>query len=343
MSERVFNVNKLAPFLIIIAICLSFSSCGTQEDKVSENKNGLAEKTGNIKEEYHMVTFISGIEFWKGCYRGFEDAAKNYGVKTFFDGCPEYDIAKQATVLEQVISKKPTGIAVTCINPDALEAPIKKAINQGIPVVTFDSDSPNSGRYSFLGTKNYEGGVIAARHFGKVLHGVGELGLVTVPGLNSEEQRALGFKETISKEYPNIKLVQIVNGNAESEKSAQGTAAMIQAHSGIEGIFATDSNMGMGVLVAVKEAKKKGIIKIVAFDTDKAVLDAVKSGEIDILIAQGSWNMGYWSLQFLYQLHHNLVNPAKDWKQKGLNPLPPFVDTGITVIDKHNVDAFYTN
>ncbi|MGG3924040.1 sugar ABC transporter substrate-binding protein, partial [Geobacillus thermodenitrificans] len=51
----------------------------------------------------------------------------------------------------------------------------------------------------------------------------------------------------------------------------------------------------------------------------------------------GTWNMGYWSLQFLFQLHHRLTSSSRS----GDLPLPVYVDTGITVVTKENVDRFY--
>ncbi|MNJ59085.1 hypothetical protein D3C77_547510 [compost metagenome] len=77
--------------------------------------------------------------------------------------------------------------------------------------------------------------------------------------------------------------------------------------------------------------------KIISFDTDKGTLDLVKSGDISATMAQGTWNMGYWSLHFLFSLGHDL-NTAQI---PGTPPVPEQVDTGITVVTRHNVDDYY--
>jgi ribose transport system substrate-binding protein len=69
----------------------------------------------------------------------------------------------------------------------------------------------------------------------------------------------------------------------------------------------------------------------------------VKSGVIDATLAQGTWNMGYWGMHYLYNLKHDLIHPVNDWKTAKINPLPPFVDTGVNVVTKENVDHFYSN
>jgi len=79
---------------------------------------------------------------------------------------------------------------------------------------------------------------------------------------------------------------------------------------------------------------------IIGFDTDKGTLDLVKDGTINATLAQGTWNMGYWSLMGLFHLRHNLVRTEDGGSNTG-HPLPPFVDTGITVVTQQNVDQFY--
>jgi ribose transport system substrate-binding protein len=288
-----------------------------------------------------MVTFSSGIEYWKGCFKGFEDAGKQLGVKTIYTGANQYDVNQEVTVLEQVIAKNPAGIAVTCINPDALAAPIKKAKDAGIPIVTFDADSPSSGRYSFLATGNKAAGAMAADYLGKELNGKGKVAICTLPGQLNHEERVAGFKETMASKYPDIEIVSTVNGKADQTIAATMMSGVLQANPDVNGIFASDATSGVGVATAVKEAGKAGQVKIVSFDTDKGTLDLIKEGTITASVAQGTWNMGYWSMMFLYTLHHDLVNPVDGWKDKNINPLPPSVDTGTNMVTKDNVDAFY--
>ena len=297
---------------------------------------------GNPKEEYYMVTFVSGIEYWRGCFKGMQDAAKLLGVKAIYTGAPQADVNQEATVLEQVIAKKPAGIAVTCANPDGLKAPINKAIEAGIPVVTFDADSPNSDRYCYLGTSNYNAGAAAARYIGKLLGGQGEVAVSTVTGQLNHEERKAGFVETLAKNYPNIKVVATGNDNNDQTKAATLIAGFLQAHPNLKGVFCTDALGGVGAAAAIREANAIGKVRIVSFDTDKGTLDLIKEGVISASIAQGTWSMGYWSMNFLYNVRHNLVKPVEGWRSKDINPLPGVVDTGTNVVTKTNVDAFYS-
>src|SRR5690606_12249141 len=137
---------------------------------------------------YYMVTFVSGIDYWKDCDRGMKDAAAELGVTAEYTGTPEYDIAAQVRVLEEVIGQQPDGVLLTVINPDGLRPTIDAAIDAGIPIVTFDADSPMSKRYSFIGTGNYYAGVVAARYLGPLV-GEGLVAIDTAPTQLNHVQR----------------------------------------------------------------------------------------------------------------------------------------------------------
>ena len=325
--------------IVSVLILAGCSNLG-RNDPNSGDKSRLI---GNNTEEYYMVTFLSGIDYWKGSYKGFQEAGNLYGVKTVFTGTGEYDVNKEVTALEQIIAKRPAGIAVTCINPEALEAPIKKAISAGIPVVTFDADSPNSGRYSFIATGNENAGAMAAKALAEQIGaGGGEVAVVTLPSQLNHQQRFAGFKKAIESENKQLRLVAVGDGKGDQNEAAKSLAGILQANPGIKGVFCTDATGGVGAATAVKEANKVGQVKIISFDTEKGTLDAIKSGVISASIAQGTYVMGYQSMNFLYHLRHNLIQPAEGWKEKGIRPLPEYVDTGVSIVTKENVDSFYS-
>ncbi len=121
--------------------------------------------------------------------------------------------------LDQIIAKKPAGIAVSVMNAEAYKASINKAIESGIPVVTFDSDSPASKRYTYLSTGNESAGAEAARAMAKAIGEKGNVGIIDSPGPENMNARRKGFVDTIKNEFPNIKIVQEVNAESSAEKA----------------------------------------------------------------------------------------------------------------------------
>lgn len=333
--------NRFLLFIMVLMLSLSFSACSNSSSNTAD-KNEKSSLRNENDETYYMVTFLSGMEYWKGAYRGFQDAGSNYGIKTVYTGGLTYDINQQVTALEQVIAKKPSGIAITCINPNALMGPIQRAIAEGIPVVTFDADSPDSGRLTFLATNNEYAGSVAAKALNEQmsLEG-GDVAIITLPTQQNHEQRVKGFKDALDTKYKKLKLVQIGNGRSDQTEAAKLTAAFIQAHPNIKGIFCTDATSGVGVAAAIKEAGKTGQIKVVSFDTDRGTLDAIRQGVISASIAQGTYVMGYQSMNFLYHINHDLKKDKGSLKNGVSNHLPSFIDTGVSIVTKENVDSFY--
>jgi len=286
---------------------------------------------GDPSEEYYMVTFLSGIDYWKICFDGMEDAAKLYGVKAVYTGQSDADPSGQVAVLEQVIAKKPKGIALTCVDAYALADTIDAAIAQGIEVLTFDSDSPTSKRPMYVSTDAEVAGTVAGQFMAPKVQGKkGKIATVFTLGQYNEEMKYAAFEKYLKENAPDIEIIKI-NDNGDTTKAAENTAAALQANSDILGIFCISGISGFVVPAVVKEAGKKDQITLLTYDVDKSVLDNLKSGDVDATMAQGQYNMGYWSMVFLYHLVHKLPKEAP----------PGFVDTGSFVVTKNEADKYY--
>ncbi|RUT35605.1 sugar ABC transporter substrate-binding protein [Paenibacillus zeisoli] len=295
---------------------------------------------GEIGENYVMVTFQSGLEYWKSCLKGFEDAGDALNVSVEYRGATQYDVREQITVLEQIIAKKPAGIAVSSIDPYALTPTIDRAAEAGIPVVLFDSGAPGSKAYSLLATNNYNAGAAAAEKMAQLAGRQGEVAVITLPGQQNHQDRVRGFRETIKNNYPAMKVVAVADGKGDSMASKNVTLSIMKAHPKLAGVFVTEATGGIGVGEAAKSIKRSVPLQIISFDTNKGTLDMIKEGTIAATLAQGTWNMGYWSLQYLFHLHHGLTIPAPS-KIGDVSPLPVQVDTGVSVVTKDNVENYY--
>jgi ribose transport system substrate-binding protein len=336
-------MKKALRAVLFLFIVFAILSCAQKQDAPSPasgaNGSGGSTLIDTSGREYYMVTFASGVEYWKGCYAGFQKAAALYGAKTAYDGTNDLDVNHAVTILEQIIAKNPAGIAVTCLDADAYIEPINAAIAKGIAVVTFDADAPLSKRYTYLGTGNENAGSMAAAYMANLLNHRGDVAIISVPGILAQEQRANGFKNYIEAHESGMRVVQIANGEADQTKSAAATAAIIQTNPNIGGLYTTSAQMGIGLATAVEEAGKAGQVKIISFDTDKATLDSIKAGTISASVVQGTGQMGYWAFEMLYHTAKGLV--VDDWQSKGLAPLPSVVDTGVSFATKDNADSFY--
>ena len=133
------------------------------------------------------------------------------------------------------------------------------------------------------------------------------------------------------KALRDIKGIEIVKVNDAGDTTAatDNMSAALQANDDLVGLFCVDGIAGTAGPTAVAESGKD--LRVLAFDVDTTVLDKVKNGEIDATVAQGMYNMGFWSMMFLYTEANGLSAKA----------LPQNVDTGVTIVTKENVDEYY--
>ncbi|MGI6176661.1 MAG: substrate-binding domain-containing protein [Christensenellales bacterium] len=332
-------VSLLLALILMTTICVVVVGCGgtaVSEEGSADEKAAFA---GDGTQEYHMVTFVSGIEYWKGCFEGFEQAAKQLGVKAHYAGTTEYEVTAAVTEFEQVVAKNPAGIAVTVMNADAYTDAINSAIDAGIPIVTFDADSPNSDRYCFLATGNAAAGAAAAAELAGFMGHEGKIGIVSCPGQSNHEERLAGFQSYMDNNEPNIEIVQVVNGESDEAISASVTAAMLQANPDITGIFTTAEASAIAIVSSLEEAGMSDKVKVMGFDKSDAILNAIDTGKMQGTVSQNTFHMGYWSMMMLYALKNDLLQ--ENWQENGWTPLPGYVDTGVTIITKENLASYY--
>lgn len=298
---------------------------------------------GDPNQEYFMVTFNSGFSYWRECFRGFEDAANLLGVKASYGGATRYDLNDALTEFEQIVALKPTGIAVTAMDPEAYAPIIDRAMEEGIAIVTFDIDSPSSNRYTFLGTEDFEAGATAARHVGDELGGTGKVAALSNLNQLNIVERVDGFVATLEAEYPGIEVVQIAEGGADETEAAFNASGLLITNPNIDYLLCTTVITSNGAQQAIRELGLDEQVNIITFDTDSVTLDAIRDGIVSASISQAPWVQGYWSMIYLYFIQNGLITSVDDWYAKGYPSLPATADSGAAVITSANYQYFYTN
>lgn len=241
------------------------------------------------------------------------------------------DAIEQARMMDDLIARGVDGIAVSCNDPTACAAPINRAVANGIPVMTWDSDSPQSQRFSFLSIDNYASGRTAADQLAAAIGGSGKVAVITgVPGALNLQQRVDGFTDRLAKAYPQIQVVRIFASNEDINLGVQGVEETMQAHPDLRGwffaglwpLFADRGSMPLW-----EAASRNGTVKTVAFDSLPLELDLLRDGYLHTLIGQKYWRWGYDSVQMVY----DRVVSGKQY--------PQFIDTGVDIVTRKNVDA----
>jgi len=330
--ERAINVILAIIIIVILAWRLPAG-------KAPAGPSGREAAPPASGQTYVAIAAAVGAPYWIDSRAGLLDKARELGVTASFVGPPTVDVNAQMDYVTKMIAQKVDGIIMIPMS-DAVTPAIDKAIESGIPVVCADADAPSSKRYSFVGTGNFNAGFQGGTELARLLDGKGKVAIITIPGAAHLQQRVQGYLEAL-KLHPGIQVVATLNDQGSATESQKACRALLQAQDDLAGFGCVDAGGGQGAAVAVKEAGKTGKVKIVAMDRDRATLNFIEEGIIDESVAQRTYTMTYLALQMLYDLRNGHIKLVDDWRELGIHPLPPNVDTGSFLITRQNVRSFY--
>ena len=276
-----------------------------------------------------------GDSFWGVVMKGMNDAVDliNKGtddtINATYSGPAKYSVEELVNMLNSAIATKPDGIAVTITDTAALDAPLRKAIAAGIPVIAINVPDPRPeaeripylfyvGGDEYLSGKKAAQRILAVRKPKKAVvtvHEIGHMGL---------ELRAKGF-------------IEVMTANGVPAEKLATYLDPTQAIEILKGYFAknpdTDAIFSLGsidsayVITFLKEQGLDGKVIHGGFDVSEEVVHSIKEGTTLFTISQQQYLQGYLPMQFLYLLNKYKFLPAND------------VLTGPGFIDASNVKS----
>ncbi len=297
--------------------------------------------TDSNKEVYFMIAANVNLPYWQTAASGFNKAAAHYKVTAKVTGPQSYDPVGELDALQQAVRIKPAGILISVADVSTLQREIDLAVQEGIPVITMDSDAFVTRRLYFIGTNNVEAGRLGASRLVEKLGEKGNVVFLSIPGQSNTEERLRGFRDVLSA-HPGIKTVEIVDVKGDA-RTAFDKAQQLLAQTGakkIDAFVCLEAVSGKPVSDAIKRANVHDRL-VIAWDADQGTLDGIKDGTIDSTIVQKPYTMGYFGLKLLYEVSHAPPPQLnKDFRTDSFSPYPVFVDTGTTLVDKSNVELY---
>jgi len=262
--------------LILAAVALAAVSCQRPDKKV----------IGVIAQGRSHL-------FWQSVHAGAVAAARESGVEISWNApTSETDFAGQLQIMQTMINRRLSAIAISPIDKRALASAVDRAASENIPVVIFDTGVDTDKYVARVATDNYAGGQMAADRMGKILGGKGTVIVVACqPGSASTMAREQGFEDAVRERYSGIRIVDKRFGMSDFAKSLAVAENMLTAHPDVNGVFASNETGSVGAAQALKGRQSKA--KMVGFDWSPTLIDDLKAGVIDSLVAQDPFKIGY--------------------------------------------------
>ena len=267
----------------------------------------------------------SGNPFWASVEKGAREEAAKLGVDLVLVAPPqEGDVQAQINQVEDQLAKGVDAIALAPGAPNAFAPIVDDAIKSGVPVVFVDTKGINEG-VTFIGTNNKNGAELAAKFICDKTPKGADVAVLT--GIESQSTALLrrdgaikGLKDC------GLNLVATQTAEWDTAKGRSVTESIILKNPNIKAIFASNDNMGLGAMQALKDADMNDVV-VVGFDATPDAAKSILAGEMTATIAQFSYNMGAYGVKYALELANG-------------GSIDLNIDTGTQLVTKENANDF---
>lgn len=335
--------------LSIVGIML-LTGCGSKQGSNSNAGTKTTEKTESKGKRLYFVNPKSiGYAYWDFAKKGAEQAGSDLGAEVVFNGHTDVDSAKQINMIEDMLTRGVTGLVVAPNDAQAVASVFSRARSQGVNVVTFDSDAPDTERQYYVGADTDKN--LAEKLIDIIAEDIGGKGKIAfmVAGLGAENQIAKmeAAKAKLKAEYPEIELVATVSSNDEMQVSLTNAQNLLKTYPDLKGIVGFAGGEAPSAAEAVEQAVqageiKAGQVKITGIGWPNMCRKYIKNGTINKTLAWQSETLGYAGIFLLDCLDKGVEIKGEMKMPNGKNLTIDGVNafTGLIEISKDNVDDY---
>lgn len=267
------------------------------------------------------------FEFWQTVKQGAEIAAKEAGVLFEFRGPhEEKDVQGQKQIIKKTILEKPDIMIVAATDEEDLTPLFEEAVDQGIKVLTVDSNINVDIPISFVGTDNVRAARVLGDYVATSIGGQGQVIIMNfVAGVSSAKQREKGLLEAFDA-YPGIEVHPTKYTNGTSQQPYEVTREMLlYQYPNVRAIIGCNQKTLEGVIRAVEELGLQGKVTVAGLDSSLEIIHAIEKDILQAIVIQKPFNMGYLSVE----------SAIKEFKGE---KTPKRIDTGHKLITKSTLN-----
>jgi simple sugar transport system substrate-binding protein len=286
------------------------------------------------KWKFVFINHVTTNPFFVPTQYGAADACALVNCSYQWTGSASSDVGQMVNAFNTAIASKADGIAVAVIDKVAFEAPIKKALAAGIPVVSYNADGARTGahaRMAYIGQDLYVSGQnMGARIASEVPSGDVAIFIAT-PGALNIQPRIDGALAAIKASGKSITAKAIATGPDVNQELSRIDAYYL-GHSSLKGMFAVDAGSTQGVAQTIQKHSLQGKVKVGGYDLLPTTLQLIDGGFLDFTIDQQPYLQGFYPVLqlFLFKLSGGLVAPAD-------------TNTGLLFVTKDNVKPYLSS
>ena len=280
------------------------------------------------QSQYRVAMVVKSTQsaFWQSVFAGARAAGTEYNVELTFAGPEsEEDYRTQNEMIDQAVADGAQAIVFSAVDFDANAEAVNRAAAAGVRIVVIDSDVNSTAVEIRIGTDNYEAGRMAGRAALAAPDEELYVGVVNFDAKTANgQQREQGFRDALEAEE-RVAELQTINVRSATEDAREATAAFLRENPEINVIATFNEWTSLGVGWAIRDLGLKDSTCVVAFDSNVVCVGMLERGELDALIVQNPYAMGYLGVEAAFRL------------LAGAAPAQTEVDTETTLVNRENM------
>ncbi|WP_445679843.1 rhamnose ABC transporter substrate-binding protein [Radicibacter daui] len=252
-----------------------------------------------------LVVKALGIGFFEAANKGAQEAAKEVGdAEVIYTGPTTTTAEGQIEVINSLIAQKVDAIAVSANDTDALVPALKKAMDRGIKVISWDSGVAKEGRLMHLNpSSNPLIGNMCVLLAEKVLpEGKGDFAILSATPTSTNQNTWIEEMKKVLPQHPGMNLVSTVYGDDLADKSYRETLGLLKSNPGVKAIVAPTS---VGIVAAAQAVEDQGLVGkvyVTGLGLPSELAGHVKAGSVKSFAIWNPIDLGYSATMIAYNL-----------------------------------------
>lgn len=220
----------------------------------------------------------------------------NFNIEVAYHTTGFQDAAQQSRLIDQAVEDGVDGIILSPINSDLIRKAIGRAADQGIPVITADSDIGNSRRMCYVGLDGERASRVAGRLMGQFLGGTGDLAIISSAIATENNNyfvtiREQGFYRFITETYPGIRITACIESFEDPKTTYEKTCALLREQPELKAIYITCGGVAE-VGRALRESGREKEIRVLCYEDYPEILELIREDVVDVTIASDLISQG---------------------------------------------------
>lgn len=303
MNIKNNKILVLAGILILVIIYY----CGTQI--IMHNFDAIDGEDGTSSKAYvAVITKSTTSDFWKAVQSGVNAAAAEYNISVTFEGPnSEEDYATQNIMIEAAVANGAEIIILSAVDYNANAEAVDYAASQGVEVISIDSDVNSEAVTYKIGTDNYAAGSMAGDAVLATEEEVLRIGIVNFDENSANgQEREEGFRDAVEADS-RVEFIETINVLSTTEEAKADTITFLEAYPEINVVVTFNEWTSLGVGYAIEELDMGDTTTVVAFDNNAVSVGMLENGNVDALIVQNPFAMGYLGVEYAYCLLNDIA------------------------------------